>query len=48
MPPCAKTETVEMNILVTSKNGDRKIMQSVRLTRTNSANLDKSLAIYYA
>ena len=29
---CATTETVEIDILVTSGNGDRKIMQSIRIT----------------
>ena len=29
---CARKETVEIEILVTSRNGDRKIMQSVRTT----------------
>ena len=31
-PSCARKETVD--ILVTSRNGDRKIMQSIRYTRT--------------
>ena len=26
---CARKETVDINILVTSRNGDRKIMQSI-------------------
>ena len=29
---CARKETVDIDILVTSKNGDRKIMQSIRIT----------------
>ena len=29
---CAKKETVNMNILVPSRNGDRKIMQFIRIT----------------
>ena len=29
---CAKKETVDIDILVTSRNGDRKIMQSIRIT----------------
>ena len=29
---CARKETVDIDILVTSRNGDRKIMQSVRIT----------------
>ena len=29
---CARKETVNIDILVTSRNGDRKIIQSVRIT----------------
>ena len=29
---CAKKETVDIDILVTSRNGDRKIMQSIKIT----------------
>ena len=29
---CARTETVDIDILVTSRNGDRKIMQSIKIT----------------
>ena len=29
---CVKKETVDIDILVTSTNGDRKIMQSIRIT----------------
>ena len=29
---CARKETVDIDILVTSRNGDRKIMQSIRMT----------------
>ena len=29
---CARKETVDIDILVTSKNGHRKIMQSIRIT----------------
>ena len=29
---CASKETVNIDILATSRNGDRKIMQSIRLT----------------
>ena len=29
---CARKETVDKDILVTSRNGDRKIMQSSRIT----------------
>ena len=28
---CARKETVDIGILVTSRNGDRKIMQSIRM-----------------
>ena len=29
---CARKETVDIDILITSRNGDRKIMQSIRVT----------------
>ena len=29
---CARKETVDIDILVTSRNGDRKIIQSIRIT----------------
>ena len=29
---CARKETVDIDIPVTSRNGDRKIMQSIRIT----------------
>ena len=29
---CARKETVDIDILVTSRNGHRKIMQSIRIT----------------
>ena len=29
---CARKETVDIGILVTSRNGDRNIMQSIRIT----------------
>ena len=29
---CARKETVDKDILVTSRNGDRKIMQSIKIT----------------
>ena len=29
---CARKENVDIDILVTSRNGDRKIMQSIRIT----------------
>ena len=31
-PCCARKETVDIDILVTSRKGDRKIMQSIRIT----------------
>ena len=31
-PNCARKETVDIDILVTSRNGDRRIMQSIRIT----------------
>ena len=31
-PSCARKETADTDILVTSRNGDTKIMQSIRLT----------------
>ena len=31
-PSCARKETVDIDILVTSRNDDRKIMQSIRIT----------------
>ena len=31
---CARKETVDIDILITSRNGDRKIMQSIRITRS--------------
>ena len=30
---CVRKETVDIDILVTSRNGDRKIMKSIRITR---------------
>ena len=30
---CTRKETVDINILVISRNGDRKIMQSIRVMR---------------
>ena len=29
---CARKETVDIDILVTSRHGDRKIMQSIKIT----------------
>ena len=31
-PICAREETLDIDILVTSRNGDRKIMQCIRIT----------------
>ena len=31
-PSCARKETIDIDILVTSRNGDRKIMESTRIT----------------
>ena len=31
-PSCARKETVDIDILVTLRNDDRKIMQSIRIT----------------
>ena len=31
---CARKETVDIDILVTSRSGDRKIMKSIRITST--------------
>ena len=30
-PSCARKETIDIDILVTSRNVDRKIMQSIRM-----------------
>ena len=29
---CVRKETVDIDILVTSRNGDKKVMQSIRIT----------------
>ena len=39
---CVMKETVEIDILVTPRNGDRKIMQSVRITSRPSTRKRKS------
>ena len=31
-PSCARKQTVDIDILVASRNGDRKIMKSIRIT----------------
>ena len=38
---CARKETVDRGIFVTSKNGDRKIMQSIRVTNRPPSRLSK-------
>ena len=38
---CARKETVDIDILVTSRNGDRKIMQSIRITSTPPSRIRK-------
>ena len=38
---CARKETIDTDILVTSKNGDRKIMQSIRITSTPPSRIKK-------
>ena len=34
---CARKKTVDIEILVTSRNGDRKIIQSIRITSRPSS-----------
>ena len=36
---CARKETVVIDILVTYRNGDRKIMQSIRIRRRPSSRI---------
>ena len=36
-PSCAREETVDIDTLVTPKNGDRKILQSIRITSQPSS-----------
>ena len=38
---CARKETVGIDILVTSRNGDRKIMQSIRITSSSPSRIRK-------
>ena len=33
---CARKEALDIDILITSRNGDRKIMQSIRITTYQS------------
>ena len=41
-PSCLKKETVDIDILVTSRNGDQKIMQSIRITSRPTSRKRKS------
>ena len=36
-PSCARKETVDIDILLTSRNGDRKIIKSIRITSRPSS-----------
>ena len=38
---CVRKETVDIDILVTSRNGDRKIMQSIRIMSRPSSGIRK-------
>ena len=38
---CVKKETVDIDILVTSRNGHRKIMQSIRTTSRHTLRIRK-------
>ena len=38
---CARKEIVDIGILVTSRNGDRKIMQSIRITSRSPSRIRK-------
>ena len=38
---CGRKETVDIDILVTSRDGDRKIMQSIRITSTPPPRISK-------
>ena len=38
---CARKETVDIDILVTSRNVDRKIMQSIRITSRSPSRIRK-------
>ena len=38
---CMRKETVDIGILVTSRNGDRKIMQSIRKTSRSPSRIRK-------
>ena len=44
---CARKETVDIDILATSRNGDRKIMQSIRImSRPPSRNKKESQPVH--
>ena len=43
---CARIETVDIDILVISRNSDRKIMQSIRITSKSPTRIRKSLPFY--
>ena len=38
---CSRKETVNINFLVTSRSGDRKIMQSIRITSRPPSRISK-------
>ena len=38
-PSCDRKETADIDILVTSKNGDRKTMQSIKITSLSETSL---------
>ena len=40
-PSCVRKETVGTDILITSRNSDRKIMQSIRITSGPPARMRK-------
>ena len=44
-PSCARKETVGIDILVTSRNGDRKIMQSIRIISRPPSRKRKSIEL---
>ena len=38
---CARKEAVDIDVLVTSRNGGRKIMQSIRITKRSPLRISK-------
>ena len=40
-PSCAREETVDIDAQATSRNGDRKVMQSIRITSRPSSRIRK-------